>query len=205
MVRRCHRVALLAAVSIAITAPACTPKEGGRCTMGQATCIDGKSGLFCGPGGTYQALSCGGDVGCRREGAKVSCDQSIAAAGDTCAGSGFACTVDMENALSCQRGKFVVAEICSGPGGCKVAPFDGTAPEGAGSITCDNDVARAGDPCRVDGDYACTADKTAALRCTRKKMILVRSCLGPNKCSVSHPKPQESEVDCNDADDVDDR
>jgi len=185
MVRRFGIAALLVAASI-VTLSACgKPKVGGKCTAGKIECIDAKSGLFCGKDGTYAAMSCGGAQGCNAKGG--SCDQSIAAAGDGCSASGFACATDMKNALSCTDGKFVLAETCKGPNACKVA---------TGDIFCDNDIADVGDPCRDDGDYACTGDKLAALQCKGKKMMTVNSCRGPKSCSIVHPKPKETDIDC---------
>ena len=183
MIRRFGLVALSFAVSLSL---GCKPRLGGRCTAGRATCTDDGSALFCGSDGRYRAVTCGGDKGCRRYGALVSCDQSVAAAGAACTRRGFACANDMKSALSCQAGTFVLAETCAGPGACRAR----------GDIKCDNDVANPGDPCRIDGDYACTADRTAALRCTDREMVVINSCRGPRQCSVVHPKPWETDFDC---------
>src|ERR1700722_3717000 len=181
------RVALLFAVSVVTVATGCKARVGGKCITGRATCSDDKSGLFCGADGTYQSITCGGKEGCRQVGAMVSCDQSVAASGDACTGPGLACASDSRSAFSCQAGRFVLAETCLGPGACSVALDD---------IVCDNDIAKAGDPCRDDGDYACTADKTAALKCTGKKMAPINTCRGPNQCAIAHPKPMKTDLDC---------
>jgi hypothetical protein len=187
MVRRYGLVALLVFASI-VTLSACgKPKAGGKCQAGTMACNDAKTGLFCGSDGTFQTMTCGGTGGCQTAGAKVTCDQSVAAAGDGCTAAGFACASDMKNALSCTDGKFVLAETCKGPGACKVA---------TGDIFCDNDIADVGDPCRDDGDYACTGDKLAALKCQGKKMVTINSCRGPKSCSIVHPKPKETDIDC---------
>jgi len=186
MVRRYGLVALLVAASI-MTLSACgKPKAGGKCTAGTMACNDAKSGLFCGSDGTFQAMTCGGTGGCQATGGKVTCDQSVASAGDGCTAAGFACATDMKNALSCTSDKFVLAETCKGPGACKVS---------SGDIFCDNDIADVGDPCRDDGDYACTGDKLAALKCTGKKMATINSCRGPKSCSIVH-KGKEVDIDC---------
>ena len=187
MVRRFGLAALLVAASI-VTLSACgKPKAGGKCTAGTMACNDAKTGLFCGSDGTYQTMSCGGAQGCAAKDKNVTCDQSIAAAGDGCTASGFACAADMKNALACMNGKFALAETCKGPNACKVA---------TGDIFCDNDIADVGDPCRDDGDYACTGDHLAALQCKGKKMITVNSCRGPKSCAIVHPKPKETDIDC---------
>lgn len=187
MVRRFALAAVLVAACIVSLSACGKPKAGGKCTADSISCTDGKTGLFCGKDGTYATMTCGGAQGCVANGAKVTCDQSIAAAGDGCTASGFACAMDMKNALSCTDGKFVLAETCKGPGGCKVA---------TGDIFCDNDIADIGDPCRDDGDYACTQDKLAALKCIGKKMVTVNSCRGPKSCAIVHPKPKETDIDC---------
>jgi hypothetical protein len=132
-------------------------------------------------------MTCHGTGGCQQQGAKVSCDNSVASPGDGCGQAGAACSSDMKSALLCTSGKMTLAETCKGPGACKV---------GNGDIMCDNDVADLNDPCRDDGDYACTSDKSNALRCAGNKMGLINSCRGPKGCSVIHPKPKETDIDC---------
>jgi hypothetical protein len=187
MVRSHARVALLVAASVITISAGCKARVGGKCITGRAACSDDRSGLFCGADGTYLAISCSGKEGCRQDGAMVSCDQSIAASGDACTGPGLACASDTRSAFSCQGGRFVLAETCLGPGACRVALDD---------VVCDNDVAKAGDPCRDDGDYACTADKSAALKCTGKKMVPINTCRGPKQCIIAHPKPMKADFDC---------
>ena len=115
----------------------------------------------------------------------------IGSIGGACPGAGFACTPDMRSALACVGGKFVLAETCKGPGACKVAPGATGGPD----IFCDNDISDIGDPCRDDGDYACTGDKIAALRCVGRRMVEINTCRGPKSCSVVH-KGKEVDIDC---------
>lgn len=130
----------------------------------------------------------------------MTCDQSVAAPGDACTRPGFACTADRKSAVSCQGGAFVLAETCSGRFGCRTAPYDGFAPGGSGNILCDNDVAREGDPCLDEGDYACTSDGSLALRCTGKKMTKFRECQLAH-CSILHPTSKDTEIECELSDD----
>jgi len=190
---RCPDLALFFVIAGALHVASCKPTAGGQCTAGQATCSDNASGLFCGSSGTYTRLSCRGREGCRQEGAKVSCDQSTAVAGDSCTHPGFACTPDKRSDLTCRQGEFVLAEPCAGPFGCRVAPFDGFA---AGSVLCDTDVARAGDPCLAEGEYACTADRGTALQCLGKRMSAAGICDGPKGCTVVHLKPKGTATEC---------
>ncbi len=193
--RPCPGLLLVAASILALPA-GCKPRVGGTCTVGQATCADARLGLFCGAEATYRSVPCLGRDGCRQEGALVSCDQSVAIAGDACTRPGFACTPDRMIALSCQAGRFVQAQTCAGPFACRVAPYDGFAPGGSGNVLCDNDVAAPGDPCLDDGDFACTADRTAALKCSANRMVVLRTCNGPGQCAVVHARPRDTEVEC---------
>jgi hypothetical protein len=194
MSRRAHRW-LPVALCVVALATGCKPRLGGRCTPGQASCQSERGGLFCDRDGVYRSLDCRGRDGCQQEGARVTCDQSIAATGDACTTPGFACTADKKNALSCQGGKFGTAQTCSGPFACRLAPYDGFAPGGSGNILCDNDVARIGDPCLDEGDYACTPDRSLALRCTGRRMVVFREC-DLTRCSVLHPTSKETDVEC---------
>jgi hypothetical protein len=196
MFRLRGRVGLSMGVLAVMHALHCKPKVGRQCTAGQAACTDGASGLFCAKDGSYEAVSCRGRQGCQQEGARVSCDQSVAVVGDACTRPGFACASDRKSALSCQGGTFVLAQRCSGHFACRTAPFDGFAPGGSGNVLCDNDVASAGDPCLDEGDYACTVDRSVALECTGRKMVEMKRCDGPKGCSIVHPKAKESHLEC---------
>jgi hypothetical protein len=165
----------------------CKARAGDRCVMGRAACTGERAGLFCGADGTYHALACGGHDGCQQWGAMVACDQSIAKEGDRCTSPGLACAPDRRSALSCEGGRFVVAETCSGPAACSIALDD---------LVCDHDIAAAGDPCRDDGEYACTSDRSSALVCQDQRMVAARACAGPRGCSVTHPRPGKTELDC---------
>jgi hypothetical protein len=190
MVRRYGLVALLVAASFVTLAGCGKPKAGGKCTAGQVACVDAKSGLMCGSDSTYQAVPCAGKDGCQGSGDKATCDQTIAAAGDTCPADakGYACATDMKSALQCTSGKFVAAETCKGPGACKLIA--------GGEVSCDNDIADLNDPCRDKGDYACTSDKSNALQCSAGlKMGLVNTCRGPGGCKIIH-QGKEVDIDC---------
>jgi hypothetical protein len=196
MLRRHSLLPLWVLLVVAALAADCKPAVGRPCTRGQAACTDARSGLFCAPDGTYRAVPCRGRDGCRPEGAKVSCDQSIAVEGDACTEPGFACTEDKKTDLTCRDGVFVRAQTCAGPFGCRVAPYDGFAPGGLGAVRCDNDVARAGDPCLDDGDFGCAPDELEALKCVAKTMVPFRTCDGPGGCRVVHRTSKESDLDC---------
>jgi hypothetical protein len=93
--------------------------------------------------------------------------------------------------LHCANGRYVVASMCRGPGGCGKPSLYGT-------VECDARVANAGDPCVVLGGSACSPDRKTLLRCSAPggyKMHVscriantvfteTRSC--PRDCSVTH-------------------
>jgi len=202
MLRRSGLVLLLLAAAVATVAAGRKPRRGDTCVFGQAECLGGDSALFCGMDGAYLAVACRGRDGCERDGARVSCDQSIALDGDACTRPGFACSADLRSVLACREGQLTIAQRCEGPFGCRVAPFDGFAPGGVGNVLCDNDVARSGDPCLDDGDRACTADRTEALVCSANRMVTLRRCDGPGGCSVVHRTPKATDVECDSSDDA---
>jgi hypothetical protein len=164
------------------------PSVGGKCTAGQAACSDTKSGVFCGSSGTYKAMTCGGPNGCKGEGAKVECDNDVSVSGDGCnTPNDGACTPDHRNMLLCKNEAFALVDTCKGPGACKI---------GGGNVVCDNDVADIADPCSNIGNYACTSDRAAALRCDANKYTPVQSCRGPKACAIVHPSPKVNDIDC---------
>jgi hypothetical protein len=182
-------IAVLWMIASASMFSACgKPQAGGKCSAGKSTCTDAKSGLFCGSDGTYKIMTCGGLSGCKSQGGKAECDNDIASAGDGCdTPNDGACTVDHRSMLLCKNDAFAVADTCKGPGACKIS---------GSTLTCDNDVADIGDACSNLGNYACTSDKTAALRCDAGKYSAVQSCRGPKACAITHPSPKVNDIDC---------
>ena len=122
----------------------------------------------------------------------MQCDNSLALAGDGCDTPGdVACAVDHKSALECQNGKFAVVETCKGARACEVQ---------GNKISCDNDVADIGDPCRIEADYACTSDKLMALKCVTKKFQSLNTCRGKDGCRVLElPEEQKTEFVCDDS------
>jgi hypothetical protein len=119
------------------------------------------------------------------------CDNTYATVGDACDEPGdYACSVDHASALACKDFKFVVEETCRGARACK---------EMKDGLYCDNDLSEAGDPCHTNGDYACTPDKTMALRCVDHKMAPLNSCRGAKGCRVFElPEEKKTEFVCSD-------
>jgi hypothetical protein len=192
MIRRYGLTLLWVAASLATLPLGCKPQQGARCTSGQVACVDAKIGLFCGPDGTFETMTCDGTDGCKQSGAAVTCDNSVAAVHDGCDTPGdAACSTDSKNALICTGGVFGLGETCKGPGGCKIS---------GDTITCDNDISDPGDPCRTPGDYACTSDKALVLRCDANKMTPLNTCRGPKACGIV-PLPAQNKVEfvCDDS------
>jgi hypothetical protein len=154
----------------------CKPKPGDKCSgSGLPSCSDPATALVC-ANGVVTALPCRGAKACTVSGSTVECDNSLANVNDACdQPNDVACAVDHKFALECQNGKFALAETCKGARGCVV---DGD------KISCDNDVADLGDPCQTEGDYACTADKLMALKCTAHKFEALNTCRGEEACNM---------------------
>jgi hypothetical protein len=187
-VRRFGLAAFLVAATVVTLAACGKPALNGKCTAGQGACVDAKSGMYCGSDGTYKAMSCGGEHGCTAAGAKITCDNDIAAVGDGCdTPNDGACTPDHKSLLQCKAEKFTLIDTCKGPGACKIA---------GDMLNCDNDIADIADPCSNKGNFACTSDKGTALRCDDGKYASIQSCRGPKACGIVHPKPKVTDIDC---------
>jgi hypothetical protein len=182
-------LAALFAVAVVAALGACSkPQVGGKCTAKIGVCVDDKSGLYCSGDGTYKAMTCNGDHGCKAEGSTIVCDNDVAAIGDGCdTPDDGACTADKKSLLQCKSEKFVLVDTCKGPGACKI---------GNGSLNCDNDIADNGDPCSNEKNFACTSDKTMALQCNGGKYSPAQTCRGPKSCAIVHSKGKQTDIDC---------
>lgn len=190
MSRFVRRLAVSAlAISFIVVAASCKPKEGGKCTPGKDICLDPKTALHC-DNNIYEKVACRGKMGCTKLGSKVSCDDTMAAAGDNCfdEGEDYACTVDGKQALICKAGKFTLYQECRGSKGCVVlgGMFGGPA-----KISCDATLQTKGDPCTKPGVFSCSADYKNMLICKDGKMEIYRYCRGQNGCQL-----KGSDYDC---------
>jgi hypothetical protein len=153
---------------------------GGECSDKVACSTDKRFMLHCIGGKWQSVLSCRGAKGCRPtdHGHSISCDYSYANVSDPCDVNDSACSTDRKAELSCVGGKFVVSNTCRGPGGCKETPEnDGF------TLSCDDHVAKVGDPCKHD-DWACSTNFKALLRCEGTRFALKSPCRGPKACRV---------------------
>ena len=183
---------LLLIVGVVFLLEGCKTKPGDKCSgVGLPACADANTALVC-SNSLVTALPCRGPKLCTSSASQVVCDNSLALPGDACDQTGdVACAVDRKAALECQNGKFSVAETCKGARGCEV--------EGD-KISCDNDVAELGDVCRVESDYACTADKLMSLKCVAHKFEALNSCRGKDGCRVLElPEEKKTEFVCDDS------
>jgi hypothetical protein len=183
---------LLSALSAAAGGCKGKPKAGDPCTQGQGVCADPKSMMAC-IKGAFAPTPCQGPAGCVTKEKASDCDNSLSAAGDACDEIGdYACSLDKKTALSCKDNKFVVEETCKGVRACALKT-DG--------LYCDNDISDPGDPCHTAGDYACTSDKTLALKCgDAHTMVPLNSCKGAKGCRVLEvPEQKRVEFVCDDA------
>ncbi len=171
---------------------ACKAKPGDKCDASfSPRCGDPSSAQVC-VNNVVTTLPCRGPKACTVSASTVSCDNSLANANDACdQPNDVACAVDHKTALECQSNKFVVAETCKGARACTV---------NADTISCDNDVSDVGDPCHTEGDYACSADKLLALKCTAHKFVTINTCRGKDKCRVMVlPEEKKTDFVCDDS------
>jgi hypothetical protein len=144
---------------------------------------DKKSMLECNRAKRWSFVqSCLGPRACVLDQKKVTCDNSIANAGDACTEpDDYACTGDGLTALVCKEGKFIVASNCKGKNHCKVGG-DRTA---GFKVECDDSIAVVGEPCEREGHYSCAMDEKSIVKCKDKKFVQDDKCTRRGeKCSV---------------------
>ncbi len=162
-------------------------KEGGKCKANEQTCLDKQNALVC-RGDKFVKVACNGPLGCTKFEQKANCDDSIAMEGDACMGATdeeYACSPDKKRALACKGGVFQKLLECRGAAGCSQL---GT------QLSCDTSLAAKGDPCKTQGQVACSADGTEMVICRDGKFVLHRFCRGPKHCSLDHDQPQCDET-----------
>lgn len=173
---RARDVALAAVMFLPAALGACRPEPGGSCKAeNKLSCVDEKKALACHEG-KWEEMSCRGPAGCAKGGGEPVCDQTAAENGDACnLSDDFACSGDKKAMLQCSKNKWSVVASCIGEHGCSM--------EGR-TVTCDNNVANAGDKCREENDHACSPDKKLALTCQKGQFVQASPCKGPEGCKV---------------------
>jgi hypothetical protein len=127
-----------------------------------------------------EVQGCHGERGCVVDRKKLTCDNSVASAGDACMEEDdYACSADAKVALVCHKRVFGVASGCAGKKGCRVVRDEAEA-----RVECDDSVANLGDPCEKDGHYACAMDEKSILRCKDKKFIQDDHCKKKERCQI---------------------
>lgn len=145
---------------------------------------DGKHAFVCKAGKFEPWLECRGKAGCSMLGRSLSCDTSIAEAGDACKTQGaVACGVDLKHMLVCRDGKLALYRHCRGQYGCG---FRGDAP------SCDETISLAGDPCGIPGQVVCAVDGKTELVC--QGGVYTKSLTCKTACTVTN-RPGRP-VDC---------
>ncbi len=172
-------VVLGSVLALTLVTVACKKRAGQSCkNESHETCVDGdpKKALAC-IGGAWTEIACKGDKGCKTAGNASSCDQSVATVGDACSvAENHTCGEGGKLALVCKKGHWERAATCTGKRGCNVRDRD---------VECDNSVARATDPCTVEGDVACADSGKATLVCHNGTFESRLACRGAQGCTVN--------------------
>lgn len=123
---------------------------------------------------------CAGAKHCAETSTKIICDDTLGEPGMPCAEEGnTACAFDGASLLTCTKGVMGETSRCRGAQACVVR---------ADVATCDRTVARAGDRCDADGEFACTEDHEAVVECHDHVMV---------QRSVCHCRVTGRELQCN--------
>ena len=159
--------------------------------MGQALCEGPATVLAC-QGGTFVEAKCGGPAGCAKLGPRVTCDDSIASAGDACLESDTenrACGADKATSLLCTKGTFAAGQVCRGAHGCQIK---------GEQVACDTSRALKGDTCTTAGAFACTPDMKSRVVCKGGVYALDRYCKGATGCHAADDSCDETVSDVGD-------
>lgn len=154
--------------------------DGDPCPMaldGFSVCrADRKTRAMC-KGGKYVVESCAGENGCTTEQVGVAtCDKGNPVVDEACTADPRIqyCGVGKKTAVTCQFGKYKVAQACPGPLGCKE--------QGGGTVICDPlGTFKAGDPCYFIAN-ACTEDHKL-LSCKVGTFLADGDCPGEGRCN----------------------
>ncbi len=190
MTRSLLLVACLAGASL-FAAGGCKPKAGASCKIEtKEVCVDAKQALAC-HDGKWEEMTCRGPAGCAKSGSEGACDQTVADDKDTCnLVNDYVCSSDKKSMLECTKNRWTMVQSCLGERNCVMEQK---------KVTCDNSIANAGEACREEDDYACSADKKNALVCKSGKFVVASNCKGKNLCRVTGDKAAGFKVECDDS------
>ncbi len=188
---RINRTIVVTLSLLAVAASGCKPKVGKKCSAGESYCTkDGA--LFCGDDNKLQATACHGPKGCVQHGKSADCDVSLAVASESCEDNeNLACAIDRKAVLECKDHVWTVDATCKGAKGCEAK---------GNELFCDHTYAEKDDPCRHEGQYACSSDKAFILKCDGTAMRPINSCRGPKGCTFEeHAERKMTEFSCDDS------
>ncbi|MBX3231239.1 MAG: hypothetical protein KIT84_09880 [Labilithrix sp.] len=185
------RQVLLIAVLVSTSVFACKPKVGGSCKVEtKETCVDDKKALAC-HDGKWEELACKGPDGCSKATGEHICDQSVAEDKDVCnLNDDHVCTGDKRGMLQCTKNHWTLVQSCLGDRACSMENK---------KVICDNSIAKEGDSCGEEEDYACSIDKKTALACRKGVFVPASQCKGAKGCKVSGTKEAGFKVECDDS------
>jgi hypothetical protein len=176
--KRVRRVFTLS-MALAVLAVACKKEVGSSCGDGESRCVNRKTQLVC-DDGKFIAIECMGPGGCVQDDKSVTCDFSGNPPGSPCAKGeeGAAVCVEEHRMIACRAGQFRSVP-CRGPKGCE---------NEHGHAMCDTSIGAPSDPCKEQGNKACSADGKDVLACTSGEMAIIYHCRGPEGCSSKEGK-----------------
>jgi len=185
------REVLLIAVLLSTSLFACKPKVGAGCKIEtKEVCVDDKKALAC-HDGKWEELSCKGTDGCSKASGEHVCDQSVAEDKDVCnLTDDYVCSSDKKAMLQCSKNHWTTVQSCLGDRACSMEKK---------KVTCDNSIAKEGDSCREEDDYACSVDKKTALACRKLVFVQASQCKGPKGCKVGGTKENGFKIECDDS------
>jgi hypothetical protein len=151
--------------------------EGDACLDDSSQCSADNTTMVTCKAKKIALTKCLGPKACVTSPTVIDCDTSVQPAGAPCEGADdVACTPDKKQMLTCTGGKLVVGQNCRGPKGCTIE---------ARKIGCDSGAQNVGDPCATAGDYECSADKKAILKCTGGKWASDTTCPKKKACGTT--------------------
>jgi hypothetical protein len=161
--------------------------EGDGCRDDDLACTGDKAReLSCKDHKFVVTSTCRGPNVCAFKGTTLYCDSDLAESGDPCEYDGnLSCSVDKKSELRCKGGEFIVENSCKGPKGCSITEA---------TLHCDDNLADLNDPCKKEGDLACSMDKKSLYVCTGSRFRQKDLC--PKRGCTYAERGNEVNFDC---------